>query len=210
MFTKLISILDSHTKFNEIYFSYRMMHVFGALKRTQFKQIFKDTKMRAIVTRFMSRHVSICTQSISGPKSEMSGPFIHRARKYVPLRRVWSGDVDWNRVSAIVLKVLPRQSMFGSLRPYLFVKCGNIKCNIRYVEHKYGIKVPDVNGDGTADLTIQCEQWQNRKKSTENWYICNGCKTTYYCSRRCQKKSWNRYGHRRQCQKLQKLIVNEY
>eukprot|EP01084_Bolivina_argentea_P193996 332811_1 len=43
---------------------------------------------------------------------------------------------------------------------------------------------------------IECNKLQMAGKN-----ICSGCKMVYYCSKRCQKKSWNKQ-HRYHCKKL--------
>ena len=41
-------------------------------------------------------------------------------------------------------------------------------------------------------------QWKEKQK-LRDWYNCKGCKTVKYCSRRCQKISWNIFEHQKQC-----------
>ena len=99
-----------------------------------------------------------------------------------------------------------------------WIMCGNDKCGKYYIKDKYGfnwanrfvytyIHPKDTPGLPEEEVNEMCQKWRNRV-TRKRWFICAGCKTTHYCSRRCQKLSWNRYGHRKNCKKLQKLIVN--
>eukprot|EP01084_Bolivina_argentea_P193995 332810_1 len=89
--------------------------------------------------------------------------------------------------------------------------CGNRNCRIGYFEHKYG----DMYFDGTETIMnfILVEDIQRNKDGSHKprfiwklpkrgkWYLCSKCKMVYYCSKRCQKKSWNKQ-HRYHCKKL--------
>ena len=77
--------------------------------------------------------------------------------------------------------------------------CGNSRCCKDYTKDKYGFDMDDFGETVDDD-----EMWVNRKVINQ-WYICKGCRTTYYCSKKCQKLSWNKGGHRMQCKKLRKL-----
>ena len=43
----------------------------------------------------------------------------------------------------------------------------------------------------------------NARETINKWYICKGCKCVKYCSRKCQKISWNKYNHDKQCKIIQ-------
>ena len=79
-------------------------------------------------------------------------------------------------------------------------KCGNLRCKTDYIYDCFGKEY----GKATQEYDVKFWTTVIMKK---RWKICKGCKTTYYCSRRCQKKAWIQ-GHKQQCQKLQKLITN--
>ena len=98
----------------------------------------------------------------------------------------------WNRKE---IKELIAKRQFAD---YLNVRCGNQTCREYYLSDKYGIET-----SGLGEWEKSKIRWKNRE-SKKKWYICKGCKTTYYCSRRCQKKSWIGDNHRKHCQKLQK------
>eukprot|EP01084_Bolivina_argentea_P287646 493583_1 len=70
-------------------------------------------------------------------------------------------------------------------------KCGNILCKKIYLENKYGI----ITDATFMDLV---KQWENRKVINK-WYMCKGCKCIKYCSKYCQKISWNFQNHRYYC-----------
>ena len=74
--------------------------------------------------------------------------------------------------------------------------CGNTKCKKAYLTHKYGINLQLLP-------TMPQESWKNLKVLNK-WYICGGCKLVYYCSRKCQKISWNKQNHAYQCKIIQK------
>ena len=82
------------------------------------------------------------------------------------------------------------------------ISCGNNKCKRNYVVDRYGIR--DNDDDGLL-------KWNDPNlKVIKKWYICKGCKTTYYCSRKCQKISWNKYGHRKLCKRLQLWHIMDF
>ena len=72
---------------------------------------------------------------------------------------------------------------------YHQIKCGNINCDKNYLTDKYGIE----------PFEDKCDQL----KAINKWYVCSGCKCVKYCSRRCQKISWNRQYHGNQCKYFQ-------
>ena len=80
------------------------------------------------------------------------------------------------------------------------IKCGNVKCNKNYLQDKYGIyyRIDDTQ----ERKMIACREWIKRK-IINKWYICSGCKCAKYCSRKCQKISWNKQWHGDQCRKIQ-------
>merc|ERR1712060_364897 len=85
------------------------------------------------------------------------------------------------------------------------IKCGNVKCSNNCVNHKYGVNVNAYNSFKTDDKSIgeYVQQCKNRKV-VNKWYICKGCELVKYCSRTCQKISWNEQHHGNQCRILQK------
>eukprot|EP01084_Bolivina_argentea_P254930 428690_1 len=52
---------------------------------------------------------------------------------------------------------------------------------------------------------IKCayEKCNKEQGKDEKYKICKGCKMTYYCGKKCQKKSWNKR-HRMDCKQLSK------
>ena len=76
--------------------------------------------------------------------------------------------------------------------------CGNINCKKIYLSNKYDMDVHKV--------IEAMKQHRDKQLIVRNkWYICKGCKTTLYCSRRCQKRSWSRQNHKYQCQQIHRL-----
>lgn len=116
-------------------------------------------------------------------------------------------DSDEDRQRAIELKpVASRAKTIVNVKEYMQINCGNIKCNKNYMLDKYGID-PNISiNDPDLSSKHPLNLWRKRE-AIRKWYICKGCKNIYYCSRKCQKLSWNRDGHRRQCKQLQKLTI---
>eukprot|EP01084_Bolivina_argentea_P259470 437809_1 len=50
---------------------------------------------------------------------------------------------------------------------------------------------------------IRCKNSQN---SNQKFKLCSGCKMTYYCSKSCQKRSWN-IRHRTECNILHNYSI---
>ena len=61
----------------------------------------------------------------------------------------------------------------------IYLKCNYINCTKR----KY---IPSNN------------HWR-RQRIANDWYRCKRCKSTSYCSKKCQKKDWNRGNHKSSC-----------
>eukprot|EP01084_Bolivina_argentea_P257238 433335_1 len=83
-------------------------------------------------------------------------------------------------------------------------KCGNVSCGNIYLQHKYAIICPyefekDINVTAVECITLY-KMWKKRK-AINKWYICSGCKCVKYCSRHCQKISWNKQNHAVYCKK---------
>ena len=51
------------------------------------------------------------------------------------------------------------------------------------------------------DAEKQCDQ---EECQVEGEYLCNGCKSHYYCSKDCQTMAWKSGGHKQQCKLLHK------
>eukprot|EP01084_Bolivina_argentea_P105180 188293_1 len=87
------------------------------------------------------------------------------------------------------------------------IGCGNSKCKKKYLCDKYGL-VLEANAEGTVPFHV----WKNydRKITTvvNKWYICGGCKLIRFCSRKCQKYSWNRQHHKHQCDFFKVLFLH--
>lgn len=101
--------------------------------------------------------------------------------------------------------VYPQQSDIDESRrvykayKYQNIKCGNNNCRKSYTMDKYGF-------EPFPELSLEMlQKWENRN-SRKKWYICKGCKTVYYCSRKCQKINWNKGEHRKHCKQLQRYI----
>eukprot|EP01084_Bolivina_argentea_P287644 493580_1 len=115
----------------------------------------------------------------------------------------------------IVVKVI--KHILSPIEQYAFVncsyyimnglnecKCGNVICKKKYIQRKYGISFSqlELNQRTLGTLTALHTLWKN-KKVINKWYICSGCKCIKYCSRYCQKISWNKQNHAFYCKKIQ-------
>eukprot|EP01083_Nonionella_stella_P108652 316183_1 len=87
------------------------------------------------------------------------------------------------------------------------MRCGNVKCNNKYLMYKYGDRASEVYDVRLHEGYFQ-NGWKKWKplKPIRKWYICSGCKLIYYCSRKCQKMSWNRQNHKFHCLELHRSI----
>eukprot|EP01083_Nonionella_stella_P244346 850542_1 len=74
------------------------------------------------------------------------------------------------------------------------VCCNNKECNVPYLLHKFGVS--------EYPFTPQPEPIGEFKK-IRTFYLCSGCKMTYYCSKRCQKQDWNVGDHKEFCYLIQ-------
>eukprot|EP01083_Nonionella_stella_P301764 1037155_1 len=87
------------------------------------------------------------------------------------------------------------------------MRCGNVKCDNKYLMYKYGNRASEVYDVRLHEGYFQTG-WKEWKplKPIRKWYICSGCKLIYYCSRKCQKMSWNRQNHKFHCLELHRSI----
>eukprot|EP01084_Bolivina_argentea_P023909 44664_1 len=126
--------------------------------------------------------------------------FMRKILCYVPEDVDDNSLLEWNKVIRQNEKHINQKAMYEQrICDAKKIKCGNQKCHRDYITDKYGAVMEDVYFNKN-------KKWNNNNAKSK-WYLCNGCKTTYYCSRRCQKYGWSRYGHKRQCIKLQKLMI---
>ena len=109
---------------------------------------------------------------------------LHPDRSYIHVQKHFLDEYNYQQ----------NMSMMAVL--YAQKKCGNLKCKREYI-----YDCVDTERDDNRDD----DEWWDTVKRNAKWKICKGCKTTYYCSRKCQKISWI-HGHKEQCQALQKLI----
>eukprot|EP01084_Bolivina_argentea_P264253 447574_1 len=82
-------------------------------------------------------------------------------------------------------------------------KCGNLKCTKDYMLEVYGCHIDSAVERDKFSLSV-LQHWDTKRytvKIGKEWKLCKQCKTTYYCSRRCQKISWKQV-HKKQCKKL--------
>ena len=113
------------------------------------------------------------------------------------------------------IEILECVTRYQRLRTYSKIKCGNIDCKINYLDHKYGTNfsidrnILDLENDShyndydVAAISKDTNEKWKRRERINKWYICKGCKCVRYCSKRCQKISWNIYDHKKQCVKIQ-------
>ena len=121
--------------------------------------------------------------------------------------RIWRNKhVNWDKMTAITPSIsgiascfpLQLEYMQFAAKAYRYRQCGNFMCNRRYLHDKYDMTLNKENEGMLVPM--------NSVKKNKGWCICKGCKTTRFCSRKCQKLAWNRYGHRKQCKQLQKIL----
>eukprot|EP01084_Bolivina_argentea_P203595 347690_1 len=72
-------------------------------------------------------------------------------------------------------------------------KCKNFKCDMKIELNQDQFDqdiLPDLeHGDVKYDLKFMYKKF----------YRCKRCRIVTYCSKRCQKKHWNNFGHKKQC-----------
>eukprot|EP01083_Nonionella_stella_P015632 43761_1 len=76
-----------------------------------------------------------------------------------------------------------------------------------HLQYKCEIATMDINAYQKMKITFvgrykKCQHCETIKQDTDQWYVCNGCRFVFYCSRRCQKVDWNQNNHRRLCNVL--------
>eukprot|EP01084_Bolivina_argentea_P140887 247622_1 len=72
---------------------------------------------------------------------------------------------------------------------------------IRVYEPNYNILVR-MDSIRNIKHQVSCDWYLcNKKQQLLSFKICSGCKMTYFCSRKCQKKSW-KTNHKQQCNAL--------
>eukprot|EP01084_Bolivina_argentea_P287643 493575_1 len=86
-------------------------------------------------------------------------------------------------------------------------KCGNTLCKKIYLQNKYGFNMSYWNSmiqrKFTREIAMELHRYMKSRKVINKWYICSGCKCVKYCSRYCQKISWNKQNHAYYCRKIQ-------
>lgn len=130
---------------------------------------------------------------------------------------VWqpNGDTPLNFLESLVKKILlliPSKALdamkqYFKLLSYNKIKCGNINCNKNYLKHQYNFQLSIINPDqlstfAKCNVTKYLKQIQQKwvtKRMHNQWKICKNCKRVKYCSKRCQKISWNEQDHRKYC-----------
>ena len=55
-------------------------------------------------------------------------------------------------------------------------------------------------------LVFETENKWNKRITLKKWNICKNCKITGYCTRKCQKVHWNKYNHKKHCNKVSKCV----
>merc|ERR1712228_234570 len=108
-------------------------------------------------------------------KENCSSTIMHHCFDYLDNRKTYN---------EILMRALQRRWLYKN-----FVTCGNDGCSLHYMEHKYG---------NESVLT-------KSPKVINKWYICKGCECVRYCSKECQKISWNKQNHGYQCKVIQKI-----
>ena len=80
---------------------------------------------------------------------------------------------------------------------YENTQCQNRKCGKKYLKHKFGVDSLPISKKASVHKSLEC---------IRKFYVCKGCKLTFYCSRRCQKIDWNMYGHKQFCNRVKKTL----
>ena len=111
-----------------------------------------------------------------------------------------------------ILKRLPSNKLnamkqYFKLLSYDKIKCGNINCNKNYLKDQYNFQLSIITCDKLSRFSNKRvtqyiekvhEKWASRMICNQ-WKICKNCKRIKYCSRRCQKISWNQQDHAKKC-----------
>lgn len=108
------------------------------------------------------------------------------------------------KLSLIELTTMTR---YFKLLSYNKIKCGNINCNKNYLKDQYHLEISIIDYDKLSQflkknvneyLQKLYNEWKNKVIYNE-WRICKNCKRVKYCSKKCQKISWNKQNHRKYC-----------
>ena len=203
MFAAALDFIRIPTEENDDFrfYTQTVLPLFASLKKRQIKWIKSDKEMTKSMLIYIKNHQSIRYNLLDEDQvisisycniflyKKINNVYNEREiRNWIPQiktlrwdRRIDGEDIHFLNDMRIMVENQHKQ-------------CGNFRCCKNYQDDKYG-----------AGIDKTDESWRNRKVINK-WYICKGCRSMYYCGRKCQKISW-KYGHRRQCKKLQKLIV---
>ena len=101
--------------------------------------------------------------------------------------------------------ILDEMERYFKLLSYNKIKCGNSKCKKNYLKDQYQLSVIPVetlskfNRKHIENYLKQLyKKWENKQIHNE-WRICKRCQRVRYCSRKCQKISWNKQEHGKDC-----------
>ena len=176
---------------------------FMALRKQQIKWIYSDDDLYSMYLHYIKFYTSLPSSAITTEIYVLICIVLTKGvkyKKYIKPKDVYEKNLpSWQKVASEV-------SVITAACERKNIKCGNMKCSKNYMLDKYGIDMNIPRDHPDPKTKISLNLWRKRIV-IKKWHICKGCKTTYYCSRKCQKLSWNRYGHRNQCKQLQTLIT---
>eukprot|EP01084_Bolivina_argentea_P259471 437811_1 len=72
------------------------------------------------------------------------------------------------------------------------------RMNIVWKAYKTNMGDPDVEARMKQKPICGFIRCTNSQNNNQKFKLCSGCKMTYYCSKSCQKRSWN-IRHRTEC-----------
>ena len=91
------------------------------------------------------------------------------------------------------------------MRDILIIKCGNAICRRKYMDDVYGVNETNFRQYMDENYCMELLKRKGINGSKFIWKICKGCRSTYFCSRKCQKIARVMFDHRQQCKTVQNI-----
>ena len=190
--------------------SINRMQAISLMKSKHFRWITKNDKLQKQFFNSIASECPISYQLLAlfSYRWSMYGQKYKLKKRYENM--INSDIILFFRSFDLDLRVWPHIMM------YKWIICGNKECRKYYMYDRYKFdwaykflwvytKRSQMIDEPKQEMVEEmCDKWRNRK-AQKKWYICKGCMTTHYCSRKCQKRDWNLHNHKKQCKLLQKL-----